>query len=154
MYFIRVSDNQEMGLSFGFPRWCRGEEPDCQCRRYRRCGFNLLGQEDPLEEDRQPTSVFLPGESHGQRTLVGYSPWGCKELDMTEHICTGLTFLTPESDEREMPCACSLILHLGGTCSNALPADLLVWDQHACQMLRMATWPGSLWACELTVEFG
>ena len=30
-----------------------------------------------------PTPVFLPGESHGQRSLVGYSPWGCKELDMT-----------------------------------------------------------------------
>ena len=32
----------------------------------------------------QPTPVFLPGESHGQRSLVGYSPWGCKESDMTE----------------------------------------------------------------------
>ena len=32
----------------------------------------------------QPTPVFLPGESHGQRSLVGYSPQGCKELDMTE----------------------------------------------------------------------
>ena len=29
--------------------------------------------------------VFLPGESHGQRSLVGYSPWGLKELDTTEH---------------------------------------------------------------------
>jgi len=33
----------------------------------------------------QPTPVFLPGESHGQRSLVGYSPWGFKELDMPEH---------------------------------------------------------------------
>ena len=32
----------------------------------------------------QPTPVFLPGESHGQRSLVGYSPWGCKESDTTE----------------------------------------------------------------------
>ena len=32
----------------------------------------------------QPTPVLLPGKSHGQRSLVGYSPWGCKELDMTE----------------------------------------------------------------------
>ena len=32
----------------------------------------------------QPTPVFLPGESHGQRSLVGYGPWGCKELDMTK----------------------------------------------------------------------
>ena len=32
----------------------------------------------------QPTPVFLPGESHEQRNLVGYSPWGRKESDMTE----------------------------------------------------------------------
>ena len=32
------------------------------------------------------TPVYLPGKSHGQRSLVGYSPWGHKELDMTEHI--------------------------------------------------------------------
>ena len=32
----------------------------------------------------QPTPVFLPGESHGQRSLVGHSSWGCKELEMTE----------------------------------------------------------------------
>ena len=31
-------------------------------------------------------SNILPGESHGQRSLVGYSPWGCKELDMTEQL--------------------------------------------------------------------
>ena len=36
----------------------------------------------------QPTPVFLPGESHGQRSLVGYSPWSRKESDMTEHIHT------------------------------------------------------------------
>ena len=33
----------------------------------------------------QPTQVFLPGKFHGQRSLAGYSPWGCKESDMTEH---------------------------------------------------------------------
>ena len=33
---------------------------------------------------RQPTPVFLPGKSHGWRKLVGYSPWGSKESDMTE----------------------------------------------------------------------
>ena len=43
-----------------------------------------LGREDPLEEKWQPTPVFLPGESHGQRSLVGYSPWGHKESDTTE----------------------------------------------------------------------
>ena len=36
----------------------------------------------------QPTPVFLPEESHRQRSLVGYSPWSCKELDTTEHTRT------------------------------------------------------------------
>ena len=43
-----------------------------------------LGREDPLEEAWQPTPVFLPKKSHGQRSLLGYSLWGHKELDMTE----------------------------------------------------------------------
>ena len=43
-----------------------------------------LGWEDPLERERLPTPVFLPGEFHGQRSLAGCSPWGHKELDMTE----------------------------------------------------------------------
>ena len=43
-----------------------------------------LGLEDPLEKKWQPTPVFLPEESHGRRILVGYSPCGHKESDMTE----------------------------------------------------------------------
>ena len=45
-----------------------------------------LGWEDPRRREWQPTLVFLPGESHGQRSLVGYSPWGHKELDMTKGL--------------------------------------------------------------------
>ena len=44
-------------------------------------------REVPLEKE-MATPVFLPGESHGQRSLVGYSPWGYKELDMTEQLST------------------------------------------------------------------
>ena len=42
----------------------------------------------------QSTPVFLPGESHGQRSLTGYSPWGCKESDMTERLTTTTSPLT------------------------------------------------------------
>ena len=42
-----------------------------------------LGLEDPLEEGMD-TPVFLPREFHGQRTLAGCSPWGCKESSRTE----------------------------------------------------------------------
>ena len=43
-----------------------------------------LGREDPLEGAWPPTAVFWPRESHGQKTLVGYSPWGRRESDTTE----------------------------------------------------------------------
>ena len=43
---------------------------------------------DSLKEARQPTPVFFPGESHGQRILAGYNPCGHKELDTTERLST------------------------------------------------------------------
>ena len=45
-----------------------------------------LGRIDPLRREWLPTLVFLPGEFHGQRSLVGYGPWGHKELDMAEWL--------------------------------------------------------------------
>ena len=45
-----------------------------------------LGSKCPVEDEMAPTIVFLPGESHGQRSLGGYSPWGHKELDTTERL--------------------------------------------------------------------
>ena len=45
-----------------------------------------LGWEDPRRRKWQPTPVFLPGEFYGQRSLAGYSPYGHKELDMTEQL--------------------------------------------------------------------
>ena len=51
----------------------------------RETWVRSLGGEDPLEKEMAThTPVFLPGEFHGQRSLVGYSPWGPKELDTTE----------------------------------------------------------------------
>ena len=50
----------------------------------------------PWRRKWQPTPVFLPGESHGWRSLIGYSPWGCKELDMTELLHFPFHFPFPE----------------------------------------------------------
>ena len=47
-----------------------------------------LGWEDPLEEGMKPSSVSLPGEFHGQRSLVDYSPQSDKESDTTEQLST------------------------------------------------------------------
>ena len=51
-----------------------------------RSGFDPWVGKIPWRKKWQPTPVFLPGESHGQRNLVGYSPWGHKESDMTEQL--------------------------------------------------------------------
>ena len=45
-----------------------------------------LGQEDPLKKGTATTPALLPGKSHGQRSLIGYSPWGRKESDTTEWL--------------------------------------------------------------------
>ena len=54
----------------------------------RRPGFDPWAGEDPLEKDMATTPIFLPGESHGQKSLVYYSSWGHKELDTTEQLST------------------------------------------------------------------
>ena len=55
-----------------------GKESACQHRRH---GFYLWVGKSPWRRKWQPILVFLPGDSHGQRNLVGYRPWGCKESD-------------------------------------------------------------------------
>ena len=69
----------------GFPGGASGKEPTCQCRRLKRCGFNPCVRKIHWRK-WQPTPVFLPVESHGQKSLVGYSPWSREESDMTEAI--------------------------------------------------------------------
>ena len=73
-------------LYMGFPGGTSGKEPLCQHRRYKKRGFNPWVRKIRRRRAWQPTSAFLPGESHGQRSLVGYSPWGHQESesDMTE----------------------------------------------------------------------
>ena len=52
----------------------------------RRPSFDSWVEKIPWRRERQPTPVFVPGESHGQRSLVGYSPWGRTESDTTERL--------------------------------------------------------------------
>ena len=68
--------------SLGFPWWLSGKESACSAGDW----VQSLGWEDPprLKRECQPTPVFLPRESLGQRSPAGYSPWGHKELDTTE----------------------------------------------------------------------
>ena len=65
------------------PRWLSGKEPACQCRGHK---FNPWVRKTPWRRKWQPTPVFLPGESLGRRSLVGYSPWGHEESDTPERL--------------------------------------------------------------------
>ena len=56
------------------------------CLQCRRPMFNPWIGKIPWRRERQPSPVFLPEKSHGWRRLVGYSPWGCKESDITEQL--------------------------------------------------------------------
>ena len=56
-----------------------------QCRRHRRCKLDLWVGKIPWRRKWQPTPGSFPGKFQGQRSLVDYSLWGCKESDMTEH---------------------------------------------------------------------
>ena len=63
----------ELLLKWGLPRWLSSKESTCQCRRWR---FDPWVRKIPWKRKWQPTPIFLPGKSHGQRSLAGYSPWG------------------------------------------------------------------------------
>ena len=63
----------------------------CQCRRQKRCSFDPWVGKIPWRKAWQPTPVFLPGESHGHRSLVGDGPQGRKEVeynwsDLAQHV--------------------------------------------------------------------
>ena len=62
----------------GFPGGTNRKEPTCQHRRHKRSRFDPWAETTLWRRAWQPTPVFLPGESHGQRSLAGYSPWGCR----------------------------------------------------------------------------
>ena len=69
----------------GFLGGTSGKESTCQCRSHKRYGFDSWVGKIPWNRKWKPTSVFLPGKFHGQRSLVGYSPWSHKEPESTEH---------------------------------------------------------------------
>ena len=71
-------------FQMGFPGGARGKEPACQYWIRERHRFNPWVGKMPWRRAWQPTPVFLPGESCGQKSLVGYSLWGHKESERTE----------------------------------------------------------------------
>ena len=81
----------------GFLKWLSGKESACQCGRCRRHGFDPWVRKIPWRRKWQPTPVFLPRKFHGQRSLVGYSPWDCRvghDLASGTHKLTYIYYLT------------------------------------------------------------
>ena len=86
-----------------FPGGGSDKEPSYQCRRHKRCGFDPLAQRMPWRRVWHPPSVFLPGKSHGQRSLASYSPcfqrggqhWSdlaCMHMLRHPKVCIGSLF--------------------------------------------------------------
>ena len=86
--FVSTYVNTYLCMYSGLPRWHSGKDSACQRRRRKRLGFSPWFEKTPWRRKWQPTPVFVPGKSHGQRSLADYSPWGCKESDTTEHTHT------------------------------------------------------------------
>ena len=76
-------DRLPIPVFLGFPGGSAGEESAC---KGGRSGFDPWVGKIPWRKEWLPTPVFLHGKSHAQRSLEGYSPWGCKVSDPTEHI--------------------------------------------------------------------
>ena len=74
----------------GFPAGPSGKESTWQCRRHKRCEFDPWVRKIPWRRAWQPIPVFLPVESHRQRSLAGYSPWGSQRVvhDWNNIACT------------------------------------------------------------------
>ena len=82
-------------MATGFPGGASGKEPACRCRRQKRCGFDPWVRKIPWRRAWRPTPVFLPGESQGPRSLVGYSPWNCSGQNTGVGICSFLQGIFP-----------------------------------------------------------
>ena len=82
-------------LKVGLPWWLSGKASTCQCRRHKRCGFDPRVEKVPWRRAWQLTPVFLPGETHGLRSLVGYSPWGHKWLSTHTYLKIKYPFPSP-----------------------------------------------------------
>ena len=105
-----------------------------QCRRCMRHWFDPWVGKIPWRRAWQPTPVFLPGESHGQRSLAGYSPQGHKELNITEatgHACTHIYIISQTPLPSRLPHG----IEQSSMCYTVGPCWLSILHKAVC------TWP-------------
>ena len=127
-------------LSVWVHRWFRGKEFTCQCTSCRRPRFNPWVRKIPWRRKWQPTPVLLPGESHGQRSLVGYSPWWSQRVRYdwaTECFLHGQCCSDSVRQRHEWDIG-SALLH---SCVDKTASQATSWE---------GTWgsAGARWVCE------
>ena len=124
----------------GFPGGTHGKEPACPCKRHKRCKFSPWVGKIPWRRAWQPTPVFLPGESHGQRSLAGVAKsW------------TWLKRLSRHTHMYILPRKCNRRKHW----EEALTLDWVPWEdfsEEASSQLCYETWAGAWWECEVSRE--
>ena len=104
-------------IAQGFPSDSVVKNLPASCRRCKGCGVNPWVGKIPWRREWQPTPIFLPGESHGQRNLAGYSPWGRRrvrhdlETKQQQGCSTKSTYL--QAFPTCGPSPCPLLLPLG-----------------------------------------
>ena len=79
MEYKIIIENYDIGR--GFPGGASGKESTCQCRRLKRLWFDPWAGTIPWRRAWQPPTIFLPGDSHGQRSLVGYRSIGSQRVE-------------------------------------------------------------------------
>ena len=84
-FFVAYLTQKVMFKTLGLPWWFSGKESTCQ---YRRLGSSIPGSGRSPGEGNSNTPVFLPGKSHGQRSLAGYSPRGLYTWTVQTRVCT------------------------------------------------------------------
>ena len=110
---------KQLSITEGFPGGTDGKESACQCRTHTKCRFDPWVWKIPWRRKWQPTPVFLPGKSHRERNLVGYSPWGRKESDTTERLT--LPLLLQASRKHNKLFISTLCWCMNSVCDTASP---------------------------------
>ena len=125
----------------------RGKIPTCHCRRRKRRRFDSWVKKIPWRRAWQPTPVSLPGESHGQRSLAGYSPWGRKSRTQLSNYTTTTTitrFRLKVECFAVLPCSVASVMSDSLQPHGLSPASLLSpWDFFRARILEWVATPSS-----------
>ena len=105
---------------FGIPWWLNGKESTCNARH---AGLDPWVDKSPWRRKWQPTPVFLPGKSLGQRSLAGYSPWGCERVGQ-DWVTNTFLF--------------SWLFSLNEPDSNTVTMNLMGWNDQMIEMMKVS----------------